>query len=155
MTSGPPEGEKAPDFSVETTEGRLSLSDLLQSGKLVLTFYVEDGTPLCSSQVAAFQQDYPAFEEAGARLLAVSADTPESHRTFVEKLGGLAFPLASDADLSLARLPDAELSLEEYYSRRRAVTELLDSAGLGRIRVLVQTKGVSGCRLRGLEGDQP
>jgi peroxiredoxin len=103
MTSGPQEGEKAPDFSVETTEGRLSLSDLLQSGKLVLTFYVEDGTPLCSSQVAAFQQDYPAFEEAGARLLAVSADTPESHRAFVEKLGGLPFPLASDVDLSLAR----------------------------------------------------
>jgi peroxiredoxin Q/BCP len=103
MTSGPQEEERAPDFSVETTEGRLSLSDLLQSGKLVLTFYVEDGTPLCSSQVAAFQQDYPAFEETGARLLAVSADTPESHRAFVEKLGGLPFPLASDDDLSLAR----------------------------------------------------
>jgi SAM-dependent MidA family methyltransferase len=56
---------------------------------------------------------------------------------------------------ALSRTPGAELPLEEYYSRRRAVTELLDSAGLGRIRVLVQTKGVSGCRLRGLEGDQP
>jgi SAM-dependent MidA family methyltransferase len=56
---------------------------------------------------------------------------------------------------ALARTPGAELPLEEYYSRRRAVTELLDSAGLGRIRVLVQAKGVSGCRLRGLEGGEP
>jgi peroxiredoxin Q/BCP len=153
MTSGPQEGERAPDFTVETTEGRLSLSDLLQSGKLVLTFYVEDGTPLCSSQVAAFQQDYPAFEEAGARVLAASADTPESHRAFVEKLGGLSFPLASDADLSLTRAYG--VVAEDNKRSRRAVTELLDVAGLGRIRVLVQAKGMSGCRLRGLEGDQP
>jgi SAM-dependent MidA family methyltransferase len=55
---------------------------------------------------------------------------------------------------ALSRLPGAELPLEEYYARRRAVTELLDVAGLGRIRVLVQTKGVSGCRLSGLEGGQ-
>jgi len=52
---------------------------------------------------------------------------------------------------ALARMPGSELSLEEYYSRRRAVTELLDSAGLGRIRVLVQAKGVQVCRLRGLQ----
>ena len=46
--------------------------------------------------------------------------------------------------------PDVELSLEEYYARRHAVGELLDPAGLGRIRVLVQAKGVGPCRLRGL-----
>jgi SAM-dependent MidA family methyltransferase len=33
-------------------------------------------------------------------------------------------------------------ALEEYYARRRAVTELIDPAGLGRIRVLAQRKGV-------------
>ena len=126
MTSGPQEGEKAPDFSVETTEGRIALSELLQSGKLVLTFYVEDGTPLCSSQVAAFQQDYPAFEEAGARLLAVSADTAESHRAFVEKLGGLSFPLASDSDLSLAR---AYGVVDEDNKRSRRAVFAIDRDG--------------------------
>jgi SAM-dependent MidA family methyltransferase len=49
-----------------------------------------------------------------------------------------------------ARAPDAELPLEEYYARRRALTELLDPAGLGGIRVLVQAKGVGPCALRGL-----
>ncbi|MBI1884812.1 MAG: SAM-dependent methyltransferase [Chloroflexi bacterium] len=43
-------------------------------------------------------------------------------------------------------------SLEEYYARRRAVTDLIDPAGLGRIRVLVQTKSVGDCRLAGLGG---
>ena len=126
MASGPQVGEKAPDFSVETTEGRLSLSDLLQSGKLALTFYVEDGTPLCSSQVAAFKQDYAALEETGARLLAVSADTPESHRAFVERLGGLPFPLASDSDLSLAR---AYGVVDEDNKRSRRAVFVIDRDG--------------------------
>jgi SAM-dependent MidA family methyltransferase len=40
--------------------------------------------------------------------------------------------------------------LEEYFARRRAVTELLDPGGLGRIRVLIQAKGMGGVRLTGL-----
>ncbi|MFQ5880823.1 MAG: SAM-dependent methyltransferase, partial [Dehalococcoidia bacterium] len=35
--------------------------------------------------------------------------------------------------------------LEEYYARRRAVLELTDPARLGRIKVLLQAKGVAGC----------
>ena len=40
-------------------------------------------------------------------------------------------------------------ALEEYYARRRAVQELIDPAGLGRIRVLAQRKGVDGDELQG------
>jgi SAM-dependent MidA family methyltransferase len=46
----------------------------------------------------------------------------------------------------------AELSLEERLARRRAVSELVDPAGLGRIKVLVQVKGVDAESLRGLGG---
>ena len=57
--------------------------------------------------------------------------------------------------LGAAVRPAAELPLEEYYARRRAVTELLDPAGLGRIRVLVQAKKVGPCKLRGLAEPGP
>ena len=40
-------------------------------------------------------------------------------------------------------------ALEEYYARRRAVQELIDPAGLGRIRVLAQRKGVDAAELQG------
>jgi SAM-dependent MidA family methyltransferase len=56
---------------------------------------------------------------------------------------------------ALARTPGDELLLEEYYARRRAVSELVDPAGLGRIRVLVQAKGVEPCTLRGLAEPSP
>ena len=45
---------------------------------------------------------------------------------------------------------EGDPSLEEYYARRRAVMELLDPTGLGRIRVLVQGKGVAESPLTGL-----
>lgn len=60
------------------------------------------------------------------------------------------------ANLGIAealRLPaEGPLALEEYAARRRAVTELVDPAGLGRIRVMVQKKGIGSCKLAGLEG---
>jgi SAM-dependent MidA family methyltransferase len=55
----------------------------------------------------------------------------------------------------LERQADGELALEEYYARRRAVTELIDPAGLGRIKVLIQAKGVGQPKLWGLEGSEP
>ncbi|MEX0801546.1 MAG: SAM-dependent methyltransferase [Dehalococcoidia bacterium] len=47
---------------------------------------------------------------------------------------------------------EGDTDLEGYYARRRAVSELLDPAGLGRIRVLAQSKGLVRPRLSGLEG---
>ena len=96
-------GDRAPDFTVETTEGARNLAELLVAGPLVLVFYFEDATPLCTQQVSSFSQEHETFGELGANILGVSADTLESHRRFIERLGGLPFPLAADPDLELAR----------------------------------------------------
>jgi peroxiredoxin len=50
------------------------------------------------------KDDYPLIREFAATVLAVSVDSLESHRAFGERLGGIPFPLASDADLAVARL---------------------------------------------------
>jgi SAM-dependent MidA family methyltransferase len=55
----------------------------------------------------------------------------------------------------LERQTEDQPSLEEYYARRRAVTELIDPAGLGRIKVLIQGRGVGRPELQGLEGSEP
>ncbi len=49
------------------------------------------------------------------------------------------------------RALDASQALEEYYARRNAVVELLDPAGLGRIRVLIQARGCGAPALSGLQ----
>ncbi len=79
-----------------------------------------------------------AGEEAGLRTLGLV-----SQSEFLTNLG-IAEALAPPAE--------GNVNLEEYYVRRRTVSELLDPAALGRIRVLLQTKGVEAPHLTGLEG---
>lgn len=52
---------------------------------------------------------------------------------------------------ALAPPQGPEARLEEYYARRRAVTELTDPAGLGRIKVMLQEKGIGTVDLLGLQ----
>lgn len=96
-------GSRAPEFTVETDHGPVTLSGLLAEGKLVLAFYYEDMTPTCSTQVESLKDGFETIAELGASVLAVSSDTLESHGLFCDRLGGLPFPLASDAGLGLAR----------------------------------------------------
>ncbi len=100
----PAPGDPAPRFTLPTTDGEVSLDGLTAQGKVVLAFYAEDATPLCSTQLSMLKDDYDTVRELGASVLAVSADSLDSHRQFAERLGGLPFPLASDEDLTVARL---------------------------------------------------
>ena len=76
-----------------------------------------------------------AGQEAGLRTLG-----NVSQSQFLENLG-IAEALA---------LPEGQQDMEDYYARRRAVTELLDPGGLGRIRVVVEARDVPHASLRGL-----
>ncbi len=98
------QGQTAPDFTLPTTSGPLRLSDLRAKGKVVLAFYTEDATPLCSAEVTSFKNEFETLRELGAQVLAISADSMESHQRFAQGLGGLPFPLASDPSLEVARL---------------------------------------------------
>lgn len=98
----PQVGEKAPDFALHTTGGSVRLTDYAGK-KLVLVFYAEDGTPGCTQELAAFRDEFATIKDAGADVLAVSADSLDSHREFHARLGGCPFPLASDAGLEVAR----------------------------------------------------
>ncbi|HEU5320617.1 MAG TPA: SAM-dependent methyltransferase, partial [Methylomirabilota bacterium] len=79
-----------------------------------------------------------AGEEAGLRTIGLV-----SQSEFLSNVG-----------IAEAMTPAAEgeTDLEAYYARRRAVSELLDPAGLGRIRVLLQARGVGDARPSELAG---
>jgi len=97
-------GSLVPDVRLSSTAGDVSLHELLAQGKrVVLAFHFEDGTPACASQVAMLKDAYEAIVDLGAEVLAVSADPLDAHRAFAERLGGVPFPIASDAKLEAAR----------------------------------------------------
>lgn len=92
------EGDKAPDFSLETDSGeRVALRDF-KDRTLVLYFYPKDSTPGCTREAQAFSAARAALETAGAAVVGVSRDSVKSHCSFRDKYG-LSIPLASDPDL--------------------------------------------------------
>jgi peroxiredoxin len=87
---------------------------------VLLAFYFEDATPTCSTEVAMLKDAHEALRDRGAGIVAVSADSVESHRAFAERLGGMPFPLVSDEDLTAVRAYDV-VSEEDSRRSRRAL----------------------------------
>lgn len=94
-------GDAAPSFTLSATGGgKASLSDFL--GKpLVLVFYPGDDTPVCTKQLNSYNDDLSQFEALNAQVVAISAQSVESHEKFSDK-HGFKFPLLADTDKSVA-----------------------------------------------------
>lgn len=91
------EGNSAPDFKLLTDTGaELSLASL-RGRPVVLYFYPKDDTSGCTAEAKDFTCLRAAFEEAGAHVVGVSPDSPESHRRFKKKYD-LEIILAADED---------------------------------------------------------
>jgi len=95
-------GEKAPDFSLPSTDGRtISLGDL-RGKKVVLYFYPKDSTPGCTKEACDFRDNVDRLKRKGARVIGVSADSVKSHEKFSKKYD-LPFPLLSDESKEMLR----------------------------------------------------
>jgi len=94
-------GATAPAFSLPTDEGkRLALKDL--RGKwVILYFYPEDDTDVCTAQACSFKEAWAEVKEAGAVVLGLSPDGVESHGDFRKKYK-LPFTLLADPDHKVA-----------------------------------------------------
>src|SRR3977135_2780144 len=112
----PEVGKPAPDFSLTTGDGsQVSLKDY--RGKwVVLYFYPKDFTSGCTLEAKNFQRDLAKYQETGAVILGVSADTAQSHKDFCAK-EGLNFKLLADPD---AKVADQYGSAMEYKGAKMA-----------------------------------
>ena len=94
------EGDKAPDFNLQDTEGnKVTLNELLGK-KIVIYFYPKDDTPGCTIEACEIRDNYSIFKENNIAVLGVSADNIESHKNFTEKFN-LPFPLLADINKNM------------------------------------------------------
>jgi peroxiredoxin len=101
--SGLAVGVHAPDFTLANAVGDpVRLSELLESGPVVLTFYRGEWCPYCNVQLRHLEQALPAFRKLGATLVAVSPQSPDHALSLTEK-HELKFPVLSDVDQAVAR----------------------------------------------------
>ncbi|MBX9897430.1 MAG: peroxiredoxin [Qipengyuania sp.] len=96
MTERPGVGDTMPDIALETVSGGTLRPGDFAGRRAVLFFYSKDMTPGCTTEATDFSALKPRFDKAGVVLLGISKDSPDRHRTFMEK-HALAVDLASDA----------------------------------------------------------
>lgn len=81
--------------------GRTDIGALTSSGPLVVTFYRGGWCPYCNLELRAYQKALPEITALGARLIAVSPETPDNTLSTAEK-NALGFDVLSDAASQLA-----------------------------------------------------
>jgi peroxiredoxin Q/BCP len=88
-------GDKAPNFSLETDDGKTVTLSELGDKPVVLFFYPKDDTPGCTIECKEFRDAKEKFD-GKAHVLGVSSDDRASHVAFRDKFS-LNFPLLVDA----------------------------------------------------------
>ncbi len=101
-------GSKAPDFSVNSTTGPLTLSDY--TGQWVVLFsHPGDFTPVCTTEFLAFAKYNNEFEKRNTKLIGLSVDSNNSHLAWLYNIFQLTgveipFPVIDDCDKHVAGL---------------------------------------------------
>jgi peroxiredoxin Q/BCP len=97
-------GERAPEFTLPDETGTdRSLTELLNSGAIILYFYPADFTPGCTRQACVLRDLHAEIQRAGLRVVGISPQHPESHAKFRER-HRLPFVLLSDVQKTVIKM---------------------------------------------------
>jgi peroxiredoxin Q/BCP len=138
------EGDPAPDFTMPASGGRSVSLGALRGKPFVLYFYPKADTPGCTREACAFQEALPQLGRIGIEVIGVSKDKMKPIEKFAEKYG-LTFPLASDAETSVAEAYGVWVEKSMYgkkYMGMERSTFLIDKDGkVARIWPKVKVEG--------------
>lgn len=106
-------GEKAPEFSAETTQGEINFPQDYKGKWVILFSHPADFTPICTSEFMTFGKMQDEFEELNCQLVGLSIDGLSSHiawlRTIKERIQykdmkniDIRFPLIEDITMNVA-----------------------------------------------------
>ena len=101
----------APDFTADTTQGRISFHDYIGSGWAVLFSHPKDFTPVCTTELGHLAGLKKEFDKRNCKILGISVDAVSDHEKWskdIEKFQGNAinYPLVGDPTLAVVKLYD-------------------------------------------------
>jgi alkyl hydroperoxide reductase subunit AhpC len=101
----------APDFSAETTEGKISFHQWIGDGWAILFSHPKDFTPVCTTELGYMARLKPEFDKRHTKIIGLSVDPVANHVKWakdIEETQGapVNYPMIGDTDLSVATLYD-------------------------------------------------
>jgi alkyl hydroperoxide reductase subunit AhpC len=102
-------GDEAPNFTAETTEGKIEFHQWLGSGWGILFSHPRDFTPVCTTELGAVAKMKAEFEKRNVKVIAISVDPIESHRSWIADINEtqkttLNYPIIADPHRHVAAL---------------------------------------------------
>ena len=104
-------GDTAPDFTIATTRGEITLHDWSGDHWVFFFSHPADFTPVCTTEMGMTARLAAEFDARGVKPLGLSTDTVEEHLEWVKDVDetqncSLQFPIVADPDLEIAKLYD-------------------------------------------------
>ena len=124
-------GNRAPDFTLPSSEGEMfRLSENLGEG-IILYFYPKDNTPGCTTESIEFKELADQFSKQNTLIFGVSRDSVASHEKFKEKYQ-FPFELISDENEAICKIFDVIKEKNMYGKKYMGIersTFLIDESG--------------------------
>jgi thioredoxin-dependent peroxiredoxin len=103
--------DEAPNFTIDTTQGRINFHDWIGDGWAILFSHPKDFTPVCTTELGYMAGLKPEFDRRGCKIIGLSVDPVSDHTRWqkdIEETQGHAvtYPLIGDSELTVAKLYD-------------------------------------------------
>ena len=104
-------GDTAPNFTAETTEGKIDFYEYLGDGWGILFSHPADYTPVCTTELGAVAKLKEEFAKRNTKVMALSVDGLENHKGWISDINEtqgteVNFPIIADHDRKIADLYD-------------------------------------------------
>lgn len=101
-------GDPAPDFTADTTTGKITFSDYIKDSWTILFSHPADFTPVCTTEMSGFALEQSFFDEHDTKLIGLSIDSIHAHIAWVnnvKKNSGVLFefPIIADIDMNVSK----------------------------------------------------
>jgi alkyl hydroperoxide reductase subunit AhpC len=102
-------GDTAPDFEVDSTEGRIKFHEWIGDSWAVLFSHPKDFTPVCTTELGYMAKLKPEFDKRNVKIIGLSVDSTGDHEGWardIEETQGTApnYPLIGDNEFVVSKL---------------------------------------------------
>ena len=101
--------EEAPNFTAETTQGKINFHEWIGDGWAILFSHPKDFTPVCTTELGYMAGLQPEFQKRNCKVIGLSVDPVTSHSKWsadIEETQGhkVTYPMIGDPELKIAKL---------------------------------------------------